>query len=116
MNTRTGNPPRMEYAAYEPIELSANEPGRADDHIEGLGFGISEMRSVARRQLAGSIVVAFGIAVVVGLTALRPAHETSNATASNFPVVRQPIMMPISEHVVATKQYKIDGLRSSISR
>jgi hypothetical protein len=116
VNTRTGNPPKIEFAACEPIELSANEPGRADDHIEGLGFGVSEMRSVARRQLAGSIVVAFGIAVVVGLTALRPAHQTSNATASNFPVVRQPIMMPATEHVAATKQNKIDGLSSSISR
>jgi hypothetical protein len=116
VNTGTGNPPRIEYAAHEPIELSANEPSRADDHIDGLGFGVSEMRSVARRQLIGSIVVAFGIAVVVGLTALRPAHETSNATASNFPVVRQPIMMPTSQHVAATKQYKIDGPWSSTSR
>lgn len=45
-----------------------------DDEITP-GLSVGEVQSVARRQLAGSIVVAIMIAAVAGLTALKPASQ-----------------------------------------
>ncbi len=114
MTTRLGAPPRLEIAAFQPNEC-VDEAGREGE--AELGFSVSEMRSVARRQLTGSIVVGLAITVVAGLTALRPSHpETSFASAHSFPVVEQPIMIRTERHVASTQQSQSSSLQPSRER
>ena len=114
MTTRLGAPPRIEIAAHQSNEWAA-EAVRQDD--ADLGFTAGEMRAVVRRQLTGSIVVGLAIAVVAGLTALRPSHpETSFTSVRSFPVVEQPIIIRAERHMASTKPYENGGLQPSRER
>jgi hypothetical protein len=107
MATRLGAPPRIEIAALHSNECVEETARRNDADI---GFSVSEMRFVARRQLTGSIVVGLAIAAVAGLTAFRPSHPEMSATSiHNFPVVERPIMIRTERHVASTKHYQNDG-------
>jgi hypothetical protein len=65
-----------------------------------------EVRSVIRRQLIGSIVVAVAIAMFAGLTALKPSHVAENAAVHRFAVVQQPtFVVPASERLAAWKEH-----------
>jgi hypothetical protein len=109
MATRLGAPPRNDSAAAYPSNEFIARARREDD--ADLGFSVSEMRSVARRQLAGSIVVGLAIAAVTGLTALRPNHpQTSFASVHSFPVVEQPIIIRTERHL-ASKQFPSSGVQ-----
>ena len=75
--------------------------------VPGTGLSVGGLQSVARRQLAGSIIVAIGIVAVATLTALQPAHLTTNATPShNFAIVQQPSL--VTQHFAASKQHQIE--------
>jgi hypothetical protein len=114
MTTRLGAPPRIEIAARQSNEWAA-EAGREDN--ADLGFTAGEMRAVVRRQLTGSIVVGLAIAVVAGLTALRPSHpETSLTSIHRFPVAEQPIIIRAERHIASTKQYGNGDLQPSRER
>ncbi|HLW92551.1 MAG TPA: hypothetical protein VKS78_14800 [Roseiarcus sp.] len=73
-----------------------------DDVIEGVGITVGAMQGVARRQLAGSIVVAMLVAAVAAMTTMSSArHETGYATARYAPVVQQPTFVASPDRVVA---------------
>lgn len=75
--------------------------------VPGTGLSVGALQSVARRQLAGSIVVAIGVVAVAALTALQPGHLTANATPShNFAIVQQPSL--VTQHIAASKQHQIE--------
>jgi hypothetical protein len=96
MINRFGAPPRAEGAEAEPNPASVNSEADA-------GLNVSETRSAARRQLIGSVVVACGVAIIVGLAALRPNHQaTSHQNAYRFPVIQQPIFVRSEHHIAAT--------------
>ena len=64
---------------------------RGEDIIEGFGLTAVAMRSVARRQLVGSIVVALLIAAAVGVAAMKPIRKAdTTAPTHRFAVIRQP--------------------------
>jgi hypothetical protein len=111
MTLRLGALPRVEIAASQ-LNEGIEGFGRGDD--ADLGFSVREMQSVARRQLTGSIVVGLAIAVIAGLTALRPNHsEPSFTSLHTFPVVEQPIIAGSERHLASTKLYQGSSLQPS---
>jgi hypothetical protein len=93
--------PLSTSSAYEGGYLS-----QEDDAMDPM-LSAGEVRSVIRRQLIGSVVVAAAIAVFAGLTALRPAHVADNAASSHrFAVVQQPAFVtPAGERLAAWKEH-----------
>jgi len=91
-------------AEYGPMSspYQASEWSEEDDD-EGFALSVGQVRSVARRQLIGSLAVAAVIAVIAGVTALRPSgHEAQYAAARNFPVVQKPVLVTSTERLAAT--------------
>jgi hypothetical protein len=82
-----------------------NEAEIGEDVIDGVGITVGEMRAVARRQLAGSIVVAILVAAVAGLAALKPTSlEGASAPLHELTVVHQPTLAPpFARDVAAAK-------------
>jgi hypothetical protein len=91
------DPSLVASSTYEPkVEYD-------DDDEKGFALSVGELRSVARRQLIGSVAVAFVIAAVAGVMALKPAaHDGRYASAHNFPIVQQPTIVTSTEHLAAT--------------
>ena len=75
---------------------------QGDEAIAGVELSVEGIRAVARRQLVGSIVVAFLIASVAGLMATQPARDLA---ASPFrpilPTVQQPTFARPPQHELA---------------
>jgi hypothetical protein len=58
------------------------------------GLDAEGIRLVARRQLAGSIVVLAGFAVIAALLAMRPAaHEGAAVAVRQSPPIQQPLFV-----------------------
>ena len=94
-------PTPIDRVEYESVK-SSDPIGDAYDAIGGLGLGADEMRSVARRQLAGSIAVAVVIAAFAGLMAVRPVHrEAQYAAAHKSSVIQKPVFVTPPEHLLA---------------
>ena len=70
--------------------------------VPGTGMSVNALQSVARRQLVGSAVAAFGVIVIAALVAMRPAQVEASAPNHNFAVVQQPSF--VTQHFAATKQ------------
>jgi hypothetical protein len=80
-----------------------------EDVIHGVGISVGAMRSVARRQLSGSVVVAVLVVAVTGLTAVRFDHrEVAYLTAHRFPSVQQPIFVKPTDRVTAAINHKTE--------
>jgi hypothetical protein len=80
-----------------------------DGKIEGLGLTVGEVRAVARRQFAGSIVagsLVVAVAAVIGLSSVpySPANYTTARAGA-----QQPIFIAPSDHVVASIKRKIEA-------
>jgi hypothetical protein len=82
--------------------------GQCEEAIAGVELSVEGIRAVARRQLAGSIVVALLIAGVAGLSATRPSRDLAAAPSRQiFPVVRQPTFStPLEHNLAAVKRTK----------
>jgi hypothetical protein len=64
------------------------------EDVGGLGLSVGEVRSVARRQLIGSVVAAMVVAAAAGVMAVQAArHAEPYVTAHNFPVVQKPTLV-----------------------
>jgi hypothetical protein len=80
-----------------------------EDVIEGVGITVGAMQAVARRQLAGSVVVAIIVAAFAVMAALRPGHyDAAYTTARALPGVQQPILVTPSDHVVAAAKRGVE--------
>ena len=105
MSAASSSPSGIKHAAFSLVTSSTYEPAveYGDDADEGFALSVGELRSVARRQLIGSVAVAFVIAAVAGMMALRPtSHDGRYASAHNFPIVQQPTIVTSTEHLAAT--------------
>ena len=74
---------------------------RDRDVIEGVGLTVGAMQAVARRQLAGSMIVAALIFAMAIPTATRSSHGDSNVPKHYAGAVQQPILTTPPERVVA---------------
>lgn len=77
-----------------------------EDAISGVGLSFGAMRSVARRQLIGSIVVALIITAAVGMVALRPVNSNETTVLRHsFAIIQQPtfVVLP-NQRIAATKR------------
>jgi hypothetical protein len=82
---------------------------RGESVVPGTGSSVLGLQSAARRQLVGSAVVALGIVVVAGLTALRPAHDELTVVQGHRFAVQQPIFAtPVNHNVAAVKQRSVE--------
>jgi hypothetical protein len=79
---------------------------RDEKVVPGTGMSVDALQSVVRRQLVGSLVVAFGVVVIAALVAMRPAQVEASASGHNFAVVQQPTF--VTQHFAATKQHEIE--------
>jgi hypothetical protein len=105
MSAASSSPSGIEQADSGLVASSAYGPKveYGDDAEEGFSLSVGELRSVARRQLTGSVAVALVIAAVAGTMALRPtSHDGRYASAHNFPIVQQPTIVTSTEHLAAT--------------
>ncbi len=90
---------RSTRGGFDPAEETA---------IEGLGLTISEIQGLARRQLAGSLVVGlFVLAVAAGL-ALRSDRIAEPRYGLAGGAVQQPTFMTPSRHVIAATKHEIE--------
>lgn len=72
------------------------------DHETDRALSDGEIRWVARRQLAGSLVVACIIAAIAGLIAVRPTHvDTADRSTTRIAGVRQPSLAVEPGHELA---------------
>ena len=102
---------RMKQPALDSVGPSALANGRSHyiDDLEEPTLSIGEIRSVVRRQLVGSVVVAFGVAAVVGLIALRPVHDdVAGASARNFLAVQQPTFLTPPGRLTAALKHRTE--------
>jgi hypothetical protein len=79
-----------------------------DDVIEGLGLTLTEMRAVARRQLAGSIVagvLVVAAAALVGLCSMGRSSPDYTAAKSG---VQQPEFVQATDRLVAGRRRAIE--------
>jgi hypothetical protein len=70
-------------------------------------MSIGEIRAVARRQLAGSIVAGIlvvAVASLISLSSINPSTLAENAHSG----VQQPIFVPPSDHIIASERQKIE--------
>ena len=80
--------------------------------LRGFGLTVSEMRAVARRQLAGSVVVAIFVLAIAAVLGIRsnqvsePRYETAHSGTRG---TRQPIFVTPSDRVIAAVKHKIGG-------
>jgi len=82
---------------------------REEGAVGGTGLSVGMLRSVARRQLVGSIVVAATIVIFAGLTALRPAQTDVAGTAvRSTATVQQPVLATPSNHRVAVVKHETE--------
>jgi hypothetical protein len=91
------------------IATGRAESLRDEEAIHGLGISVGAMRSVARRQLAGSVVVAVLVVTVAGLTAVRFDHrDVAYLTAHGSPSVQQPIFVTPTDRVTAAINHRTE--------
>jgi hypothetical protein len=105
MSAASHSPSAIEQTDPSLIASSTCEPKVEydDDDEQGFALSVGELRSVARRQLIGSVAVAFVIAAVAGLMALKSGpNDGRYASAHNFPIVQQPTIVTSTEHFAAT--------------
>jgi hypothetical protein len=105
MSAGSSNPMCSKQAEYEPKTSSPYEAwaGYEEDEDEGFALSVGELRSVARRQLVGSIAVVAVIAAIAGVVALQPTQRDGQyASARNFPIVQKPVVLTSTEHLAAT--------------
>jgi len=76
--------------------------------IEGLGLTISEMQGVARRQLAGSLVVGLLILAIAAGLALRSNRVAEPSYSVAHGAAQQPIFVTPSRHVIAATRHEIE--------
>jgi hypothetical protein len=68
---------------------------------------VSEMQTMARRQLAGSIVVGVLVLAVASLIGLRSTHSPAPITTAHSGV-QQPVFVSPSAHMVASTKQRIE--------
>jgi len=92
------------------MERSVREGfGPAEENaIEGVGLTISEMRGVARRQFAGSLVVALLILAVATGIALRSNRVIAPSYRAVHSAAQQPVFVTPSRHVIAATKHEIE--------
>jgi hypothetical protein len=82
---------------------------RNESVVPGTGSSMLGLQSAARRQLVGSAVVAVGIALVAGLTALHPTHDDVTAVQAHRFAVQQPTFAtPVDHNIAAAKQRNVE--------
>jgi hypothetical protein len=82
---------------------------RSESVVPGTGSSVLGLQSAARRQLVGSAVVAVGIALVAGLTALRPVHDDAAAVQTHRFAVQEPTFAtPVDHNIAAAKQRSVE--------
>lgn len=79
-----------------------------ENALEGLGLTVGEMRGVARRQLAASLVVGVLVLAVGAVLALRPGHFDERSYRSAHSRVQQPAFVAPSDHVIAATKHRIE--------
>ena len=84
------------------------DPLRDEDVIGGVGIRIDEMRSVAHRQLVGSVAVAILILALTGLAALHPGGRNVEYAIVAHRDVQQPTFVRPSDHLAATIKRKTE--------
>jgi hypothetical protein len=88
--------------------FSIPDPAR-DEIIGGVGISIGSMQSVARRQLAGSIVAAAAIVAFATLTAVRSERlDPSYTTAHAHRGVQQPSFATTPSHLLAAAKHQVE--------
>jgi hypothetical protein len=89
-------------------KMKSDEPFGGRD--APLGASLDEIPSVARRQLAGSLVVAALIAAAAALMAVRPVHNDIAALAPRKSAAIHPpsFVAPPAQHMVSAKQGGIE--------
>jgi hypothetical protein len=83
---------------------------RLEGNDLGVGMSADEIRSVARRQFAASVVVAIVIALAAGLMALKPAYrDTADSAQHKYAGVQQPSFAAgPGQHIAGLKQNAIE--------
>jgi hypothetical protein len=84
-----------------------------EDRIQGealaaaeAGLTGAEARATLRRQFIGSVAAAVAVMAAVGLTAMRPAHETAGSEATHrISVVQQPTFVAPHDRLIASRQH-----------
>jgi hypothetical protein len=92
-----------------PVSIPLDEEGELEN--AGIGLDLSDVQSVAHRQLAASLVVAVVIAAAaVGMTALKPAHrDTADLAPQRSAMVQQPsFVTPPGQRVAAKARHRIE--------
>lgn len=79
-----------------------------ENAIEGVGLTISEMQGVARRQLAGSLVVGLLILAVAAGLALRSNRVAEPRYSVAHGAAQQPVFVTPSRHVIAATKHEIE--------
>ena len=77
--------------------------------IEGFGLTIGEIQAVARRQLAGSVVVAILVLSVAAVIALRSNQLSEPTYTTAHSGVQQPVFVTPSDHIIAAAKRKIEA-------